>query len=166
MFVIVTGVTACNVNPTLVNWLVSFARMPFGAIEERETVSYTVQGSTEEYESIEELLISNNLNVYYPSVLPNNIKLNGIEIIAENNINVLSFKFPIADFHFTIQLNNSSKEWNQPVVSEIDANGLHFDVYFIQGYYIGHSEIQGDSYLIQSKEINDIILVVGGLKKV
>jgi len=166
MFVIVTGVTACAVNPALVNWFKMIVRMPFGTSVEQETLTYIHQGTSKEFESIEELLKNNTLDVYYPSILPNKTKLLGIEVFIENNSQILSFMFTSTEFRYSVQMNSPSLKWEQSVTHEVDANGLHFDIYSKLGDYIAYSEIEGNTYIIQSKTIDEIILIIGGLRKV
>lgn len=166
MFVIVTGVTACAVNPALINWFKMIVRMPFGAFVEQDKVTYTHQGSSEEFASIEELLRVKELNVYYPSILPDGIKINGIEVVDENGISIISFMFTTTNFRFTIQIECPDFVWDQEIVSEIEANGIHCNIYYRHGYYVAYTKIDNNTYMIQSQNINDIILVVGGLRKV
>ena len=166
MFVIVTGVTACAVNPALVNWFKMIVRMPFGSIIEQNKITYIYQGTSLEYNNIEDALSSNKLDVFYPNILPGNTTIKHIEILDENDFKVISFKFNNSDFHYTIQLDNENTKWEQTVVSEIEANGLHFDVYFMSEYYIAVSEIGGNTYIVQSKNTSDLILVISGLRKV
>ena len=165
MFVIVTGVTACTVNPALINWFKMIVRMPFGASVEQEKVTYIHQGISEEFRNIEELLTFNNLDVYYPSVLPDNTKLKYVEILDENGLQILSFVFTNTKFRYTVQLNSPDFSWKQSAVSEIETNDLHFEVYPEEGYYEAFSKIEGNSYIIQSSNIRDFVLVVGGLRK-
>ena len=61
MFVIVTGVTACTVNPALINWFKMIVRMPFGAIIEQNTLTYINQGLSKQYNNIHDLIISERL---------------------------------------------------------------------------------------------------------
>ena len=165
MFVIVTGVTACAVNPALVNWFKMIVRMPFGTSVEQEIVTYIHQGLSEEYNCVEDLIDSNHLDICYPSILPNDLKLEYIEVLEENEMQIISFIFSATEFRFTIQKNSPNYEREQVVVSEIEANGYHFDVYSKFNSYIAYSTIDKNTYMIQSPNINDIILVVGGLQK-
>ena len=80
-------------------------------------------------------------------------------------MSLLNFMFTSTDFHFIIQFGALNMKWNDDVVSEINVNNLHFDVYNKFGDYIAYSEITGNTYIIQSKNIDDIILVVGSLRK-
>lgn len=165
MFVIVTGVTACAVNPALINWFKMIVRMPFGAFVEQDKVTYIHQGSSEEFASIEELLSVKELNVYYPAILPDGIIINGIETVDENGIQIICFMFTNSEFRYTIQMDSLNYNSDQSVVSEIDANGFHFSVCYTQDYYIAYSEIEGNTYIIQVKEFNDIISIAGSLQK-
>jgi hypothetical protein len=166
MFVIVTGVTACAVNPALVNWFKMIVRMPFGASIEQEKVTYIHHGSSEEFNSIEDLFFSNSLNVYYPTILPDGIKLKSIEVVDENDVSIMSFSFTSTEFRYTIQSSNPDFKWEQDIVYNIERDGLHFDVCTEENSYISHSNIEGNTYIIQANSVNDIILVIGGLRKV
>jgi len=164
-FVIVTGVTACAVNPALINWLAKVVRMPFGSAIERSTLTYTFQGSTKEYYNIEELLKQNSLDIYYPSILPNNIVLLEVEMVENADSNIILFTFSSDDYQYSVHLNLHDFVWDQEVTSEIEIDSLHFDVYEESEICISHAEIDGDEYIIKSKTIDDAILFIGGLKK-
>lgn len=165
MFVIVTGVTACAVNPALINWFKMIVRMPFGALVEQDTITYIHQGISEEFISLEELLTMNDLDIYYPAVLPETVKLKHIEVFDENGIQIISFKFTSDYFHYTVQVNNQQIYGEQEVVYEIETDEFHFDVYSDQECYLAYSEVDGNTYIIQSKNIEQLILVAGGLRK-
>lgn len=165
VFVLVSGVTACTINPSLINWVLSVCHMPFGSSVEQESTTYILQGSSEEYNSVEELLSTNEIEVYYPTILPNHIKLKSIAILDENDIKILSFKFTSADFRYTIQMHYDNPDEGGEAIAEIEASGLHFTVYSENNLYFAFAEEGGNSYTIQSNNINDIILFVGGLRK-
>jgi hypothetical protein len=165
MFVIVTGVTACAVNPALINWFKMIVRMPFGASVEQEKVTFIHQGISDKYGSVDGLLSKNNFNVYYPSALPKNNQLECIEVVDEDGLQILSFRFTSPDLHYTIQLNKQDYKCDQSFASEIESNGFHFNVFSLQDCYIAYSEIDGSIYIIQSCNIEDIIVIVGSLRK-
>jgi hypothetical protein len=165
MFVIVTGVTACTVNPALINWFKMIVRMPFGASVQQDTITYIHQGISEEFISLEELLTMNDLDIYYPAVLPETVKLKHIEVFDENGTQIISFKFTSDDFHYTVQVNNQQIYDEQDAVYEIETDEFHFDVYSRQGYYIAYSKIEDSIYMIQAKDIDDIILISSGLRR-
>ena len=164
-FVIVSGVTACAINPALINWIERIVRMPFGSTVVQDKITYSYQGLSEDYGSIEELLRSNNLDVYYPSILPNGIIIKYVEIVETDGTKFIGFRFNTDDLHYTIQIQYPDSAWGNEVVSEIEANGYHFNVYSVGENYVSHSEIDGNAYIIQSKNMNDIIMIIGGLRK-
>ena len=164
-FVIVSGVTACAINPAFINWLAKVVRMPFGSTIEDEFVTYYYEGLSEKYNSVEELLKANDLDVYYPTILPNQIKLTDIEILNENNAETLSFTFTSTDFRYTIQRQYINPKVGGEVVAEIEVDGLHFLVYPESDGYISYAVDSKDTYIIQSNSIDDLILFIGGLRK-
>ena len=166
MFVIVTGVTACAVNPALINWFKMIVRMPFGASVEQNTITYIYQGSTENYNSINDLLISNNYNIYYPTVFPQQVQLKDIEVFTENNTKILSFKFTSSDFHYTIQFSNYDYDWKDETNIIIESNNMNFRIFSESDHFIAHSIIEDNTYIIQAQTIDDLILVIGSLRKV
>ena len=165
-FVIVSGVTACSINPALINWFMRIVRMPFGSTINQSRLTYTFQGSTKEYDSIEELLSQNDLDVYYPVVLPVNTEMIDVELVDNNNTQIVVFAFTNLEFQYAIHLNDHGSKWTQETLSSIETNSLHFDVYAADDYFISHAVIDGDEYIIHSKSIDDAILVIGGLKRI
>ncbi len=163
--VLVTGVTACAVNPALINWIVRIVRLPFSTVFEQNTVTYYYQGLSEKYNSVEVLLKSKELDVYYPALLPDGTSLQYVETLDDNNTKVICFKFDSEHFRYTIQLDTKSQEWNQEIISVIETDDLHFDIYKKGESYISYSYINGNGYIIQSDNLNDLILVIGGLRK-
>jgi hypothetical protein len=165
VFVLVSGITACTINPALIDWLAKIVRMPFGSTVEHEKITYIYQGSTEDYSSIEELLKAKKLDIYYPAVLPKSEKLQYVEIIESENTEIAYFNFSSDDLHYTVQLRYMNPIWEDEVISEIESDNFHFNVYYRDECYISYAENSGNTYIIQSKSINDIILIAGGLRK-
>jgi len=164
VFVLVGGVTACSVNPALIDWIIKTAKMPFGKVFEKETVTYICQGSAEEYDSVEELIHSKELNIYYPAILPNGIILEHVELFNDNGP-IIGFKFNSDNFHYSIQLDSPIQEIKDVATSIVEANGMQFNVYHLENHYTAFSEIDGNAYTIQSSNIDNIIFFIGGLRK-
>ena len=165
MFVIVTGVTACAVNPALINWVTKIVRMPFGSIAEQNSITYNYQGMIERYDNIEELLTSNHLEIYYPAALPNNERINYVDVVVNNDKNIVHFKFTTESIHYSVQLQYVSPLWEEEATSMIESNELLFSVYPREDYYISYTINDGNTYIIQTNSIQDMITVIGGLTK-
>ena len=162
-FVIVSGVTACAINPALINWFAKVVRMPFGTSLNQDKLTYFCHGSVEEYESIKNLIDSKKLNIYYPSILPDGVKIEHIEYF-DDDIDLIGFKFNSEDIHFSVQLNIAPTVGDNSIKT-IEVNDLQFNVYSDGSHYISCAEIDKNTYTIQSNSIDDLILIVGGLRK-
>ena len=162
--VIVSGVTACAINPAIINWLSKVVRMPFGDTINSETITYTNQGITQEYRDIKEFLRTETLDIYYPSLLPNNVHLISINHFLNNDQDYYTFAYSVRTLCYTVELSHSVCEFGGELITEIDCGELHFNVYKEESYFAicETSEIR---YILQSDNIQDIIKIVGGLKK-
>jgi len=162
--VIVSGVTACAVNPALINWLAKIVRMPFGDTVNSETITYTNQGITLEYRDIKEFLKAEKLDIFYPSILPDNVYLISIDHFINSNNNYYTFFYSIPNLCFSIESKPSEYKRHGELVTEIEQNELHFEVYKEDDYF-AICELDNTRYIIQCDNIKTIILVVGGLRK-
>jgi uncharacterized protein YejL (UPF0352 family) len=168
-FVIVTGVTACAVNPALINWLAKVVRIPFGDTINSEAITYTNQGITQEYWNIKDFLKAEELDIYYPSILPDNVHLVSIDRFMNSGQNYYVFLYSSPNMCFTVETVLSEHELSGELVTEIECNDLHFDVYkaFYQDgdIHFAICELDDIRYILQCDNIQDIILIVGGLRK-
>jgi hypothetical protein len=165
VFVIVSGVTACTVNPELINWLAKVVRMPFGNTIYSDTITYTNQGTTKEYKNIEEFLKAEELVVYFPSSLPQGVRLNSIDLFMNGGSIFYAFSFSDPAFHYTIEINYSEDVRHGELISEIDAGNLHFNVYKAKSSLVGICETDEIRYMIEHNEIESIIAIIGNLRK-
>lgn len=158
------GITACSINPVLINWIAEIVRLPFGSSVEQGKVTYYSHGIPTEYDSIEQLIESNEWDIYYPAALPGGVKLDHIEMLNEDDLNVIVFVYNSSDYRFSVQLNQSARK-GSAVVTSIEANGLHFDVCLMGDSYVSYSDFDKNSYIIKTKTLDDMILIIGGLRK-
>jgi len=167
-FVIVSGVTACAINPALINWLAKVVRMPFGDTISSGTITYTNQGITHEYRDINEFLKAEKLDIYYPSLLPDNVNLVSINHFLNNGQNYYTFTYSTHMLRFTVELLYSTTEFGGEMVTEVDCSELHFsvykDVYETGPIFCAICEFNEVRYVLQCNNMQDIILVIGGLK--
>lgn len=167
--VIVSGVTACAVNPALINWLAKVVRMPFGETIEFNEITYTNQGKTIKYKDISALIKSEKLSFLYPTVLPQNVHLVSIKHFANNNQEYYTFIYSTPSLSFTVEMICSERVFLGELVTEVESNNLHFDVYraVYQDGDINFAicELEDIRYILQCDNIQDVILMVGGLRK-
>jgi len=163
--VIVSGVTACAINPALIDWLEKVVRMPFGDTISSDTITYTNQGITQEYRNIKDFLIAEELDIYYPSILPDSVRLVSVDHFVNNGQDFYMFAYSKPDLYYTIELMFSEcKEWGN-LVTEIECNGLHFDVYEENNIYFAVCVSDEARYILQYNNTKDIILIIGGLRR-
>ena len=164
--VLVTGITACTINPALINWFVRIVRMPFGTTVAQDKITYVYQGTQVKYDSVDQLFKSINLKLYYPTVLPKEVKLERIDSLNEGDFYAVFFEYDSDDLHYTVQLNHNNGISNEnEIVTTIETNGLKWDVCTIGEYYVSISCVNGNTYIIQTKTLDDMILVISGLKE-
>ena len=163
--VLVTGITACTINPMLINWFVKIVRMPFGTSVTHDTLTYINQGANKEYISISELIKTENLAIYYPTIIPNNISIESIESIEIGDQTIIAFNFTSEMLYYTVEFPCKTDVREGEVISEIESNGLHFNVYQKDHAYIAICEQDDVRYIIQSTEENDIVILASGLHK-
>ena len=164
--VIVSGVTACAVNPELINWFVKVVRMPFGSSAEHNFITYINQGTEERFSSIEELLKSKDYDIYYPTVLPEGIKIRYVEVLEADGIILICFRLTSDELRYTVQPNYSNPVSERDIISHIEAPPLSFSVCFEDNKYICRAQNEDDTYILQADNMDDIIVFVGGLRKV
>ncbi len=86
-------------------------------------------------------------------------------MLDKDGINAIDFIYNSDILCYYIQLFHNADKGNGESVSSIEANDLHFDVYCRDEIYIAYSNIDGSTYVVQTKSMDDMILVIGGLKK-
>jgi len=164
-FVIVSGVTACAINPALINWILSAARMPFGTTLDTIAITYTNQGVTKNFKDINDFFREEKLDVYYPSILPNRATVCRIDVL--NNGQVIVFWYTDPNIGFNIQFGVDGEVQYGDIISEIECNGIHFDVYIngANGKYMTIYNDDGIRYVLQAQTMSDIITLTSGFRK-
>ena len=163
-FVIVSGVTACAISPVVINWLVQIVKMPFGTAVESGKITYTNQGITKEYKDITDFIADEKLDIYYPSILPDNARLVSIDRFCNMGHDHYTLTYSMPCLCYTIEMENSDFKYNGKMVTEIECGELHFNVYKEESYF-AVCETNDMRYILQSDNIQDIIQIVGGLRK-
>ena len=163
-FVIVSGVTACAINPALKNWILQIVSLPNGSTVNEGKITYINQGITKEYSNITEIITSEDLGIYYPSILPDEIRICYVEHFV-SEYNIFSFVFSDNSLHYTVEFEYESKREGE-ILYELNAGELHFDVYIDGEQYIDISESDNARYIIEYDDIDSIISIIGGLKNI
>ena len=100
------GLAVYAVNPVFRDWVVDILSFSPGTVIEENGITYVHQGKPLTYDSIEQCIIDNNLDIYYPSVLPDHLHLNQLQFVTLNGTDTLWFIFDDSNISFTIQFSS------------------------------------------------------------
>ena len=115
------------------------------------------------YDSLEQCMIDNDLDIYYPSVLPDNIHLNQLQFVTLNETNTLWFIFDSSNISFTIQF-HSDYVLGNPSDYELYAF-LDYTFYCTEnnGTYFASGYINDNLYTISASNHNDLTMMIDNL---
>ncbi|MBQ2880635.1 MAG: hypothetical protein IJE40_00045 [Clostridia bacterium] len=125
------------------------------------TVTYVNGGRSLEYNSVEELLEKENLNIRFPKKLPEGVKVEAVHFKAEDNS--LSIVFNDKSFNFRIEKYNSERSGFLDEMTHVEING--YKVYFIErnGFIWAYIRIDDDLYIIKAVSKEDLILIINNI---
>lgn len=121
---------------------------------------------TKKYDTIEELLVAENLDILYPASLPEGVKIERVRIIAyDDGKEKYSFIFN-TDYH-TIQIANYFSIDLNKLVNHSVYTINNIDYYIIlthDGFYQAISHHNNMEYTFTSKTYNDLIYILSNLR--
>ena len=160
------GIACVAWNPFEVvkDWLNETLQLPVGSVVESLEITYNHHGKTEKYNTIEALIENENLDIYYPSVLPNNVHIQEIETITINNSDCIKIYFNNPNYEFTVQ-KNTPLYINISEYETVDVNGVTYYIAYQNDQYIARAYIASDLYFIESENYQDIHLLVNNIIK-
>lgn len=120
------------------------------------------------YDNLEEALKTENVDILYPTVLPQDVKLNQIMLSQDDSKDKVMFVFDDVDFTYYVTYNRKISDDIKSVSTDIlKHNGIDFyindmsDVGIIQIYF----ECNGDLYYLSYNNKQDLINVIENLKE-
>jgi len=94
-------------NPTFRDWVVQLLNLPFGMEIEDSGITFYLDDKTKMYADINELMKEIDIDIYYPSKLPNGLTINNIRYISDKKI--IIFVFDNAKCNINIDLEVDSQ---------------------------------------------------------
>lgn len=163
---LVCGVATVAWNPNSVvrSWINEIIQLPVGTSHQLEDITYSHQDNIEIYSNIEKLTKKENLNIYYPSKLPDDVYITRIDSVIHNNTEHIIFKFTNPNLQFNIQL-NSSLYFNNTEYETLKIGDLTFYLSSQNNYYVARTIIDSNLYLIESSNYDDIIIIINNFSK-
>lgn len=160
---VVMGITACSVNPVFLNWLRTIVRMPVGTSVEDNSITYIYFGEPIYVDSIYDFAKSENISLYYPSYLPDNINLKRISMNTAQEL-ILLFSDP----QLTIEIVN---EYSEIDLSIQDSGSVRLESEnFVFSRYGDHCQAEGrigeNTYIIKYINYDQLTMIVSSLERI
>jgi hypothetical protein len=161
--VMITGITACSVNPVFMNWLKDIVRMPVGTSVEDEGITYINYGKTIEVNSIYEFLEQEGLTIYYPIEIYEDVKL---VKIYHDSTNGYVFMFSPANVTITFQLNPAPNETHSQNDSVLKLDYGEFVISEQMDCYQADGNIENIKYTVRCTEYDQLIEILTNMERI
>lgn len=127
-----------------------------------EFTFYNTDGS-KKYDSVQKMIEEENLDIMYPTLLPEGTNLETLSLIAvQNNRDAILFATNDANVNIEIQLNTSEIHNSSDTIYE--HNGIEYYV-FSRDHYLAICYYNGDTYYIAANTYEDLILIIDNMKE-
>ncbi len=117
------GATACGMIPSLRMWFAKLVNNP-GASVEDDGITYSYNGQAVIYKDIHELLEKEQLDILYPSKLPDGVKLENVQRKNDEEHERLFFVCSSLDVNFLITFDYSDELVVDSIYSQYKLNDL------------------------------------------
>jgi hypothetical protein len=160
------GATACGVIPSLRMWFAKIVNNP-GASVDDNGITYSYNGQAVIYKDIHELLEKEQLDILYPSKLPDGVELKNVQRSIDNNTESIFFTYNDTKVSIYIKLNfhdefNASELYQKHVVGDITA-------YYWQDEaltrYVAVFLVDNTYYFISAKDESSLLYILDNLKE-
>jgi len=159
-----TGMSALDLIDKLGDKILSCV---IGEPVEYENMTFIRNGEATKYDSIEECVKQENLDIYYTSWLPEDVYIEHVNVVTVDGKEQIIFKYSTDDITFFY------KEISKDDVKYEDSADGHINVNEHDVYYIEHTDcilaeviIENKAYYISVKNYDYLVNIIEGLKKV
>lgn len=164
LFAAMATVTASAFGFNVFEYFKEVIGLPAGGKIDKDTITLVNNGNVEEYDSIEELLLTEKIDILYPSMLPDGIKIKSVSIsVGQNGRDIIefiandSFTYISADINAEPPMIEGYKE--QMVIGECT-----FYV-FCDGDFYAVSYYNNCYYYIGSDSYENLILIINNMRE-
>ena len=157
-----------NIFDELKNRFGTVANAPVNEEVEANGITVGSNGRSNYYANIEEALKNENINVLYPTMLPENTVLNRISLYKENTTDKLTFVFNEKHLLYSVIMNGKLSNEVKSVASEVlQING--FDCYVVNMADVGVTQIyfvyKNNLYIWSYNNKQELIQIIDNLKE-
>ena len=158
IFLFCSSVAFCAFNPTILDMLLTAIKAGVGQPVEEQGVTYEYLGKTIIYDTVEDLVESENLDIKYPSEFPYNAKVVEVLRPEEDNITVFCFDDLRVSFHIE---HNTLATYNMLDYDEVVAkNEYVFYLCYKDSYVAAFLFSQNDLYTLTSDTKEDLMIMI------
>jgi len=160
------GIACVAWNPfsAVKEWVLKIAEVSDNRTVQAGDISYFSYNNTAEYDDIKELLKQENLNIYYPAVLPDDLYITRVDNVVNDNYKYVKIYFNESRVEFTIQY-DTQLYLNIPEYEMIKTDYTSFYISFQNDKYLARGYIDSNLYSIECISYEDIITIIKNLKE-
>ena len=138
--------------------------LPAGEKVDKDTITLVNNGKFEEYGSIEELLLAEKIDILYPSVLPDGVRLEAVNIsIGQNGNDFIEFKTIDSSIYISVDTKMENDTIDGYTEHFVVANCTYYvfkDEKFAVCYY------DDCYYYISSDSYENLILIINNMREI
>ncbi len=141
------------------------ARQTVGTGTDMEGITFINKGEEKKYSSLEELLQSENLDIMYPSKLPDGVEIKSIGIsegFVDNGHILMRTNNKGINFEIDVSVPEKNHTFKDGEI--IKNNEMTFYVFYEQGYF-AYSYHGGNAYSIRADSYENLILIIKSFKE-
>lgn len=160
------GATACGVIPSLRMWFAKIVNNP-GASVEDNGITYSYNGQAVIYKDIHELLEKEQLDILYPSKLPDGVELKNVQRIVGDGTEKIFLVLDPKDVNYVIIPNFAQDIEINPTATEHKTNFISAQ-YWEDDMLCQYTSVfihEGSYYSITSRDLNSLLLILDNIRK-
>lgn len=158
IFLLCSSIAFCAFNPTVRDMLVSAIKVGLGQTVEESGITYEYIGKTIVYDTLEDLVESEKLDIKYPSEFPYDAKVLGV--YRTDPIFLTVFYLDDPRVSFSIEHNTSSTPETLDYTEVVTKDGYDFYLCFKPDHVNAFLFIQNDVYNLQCETKEDLIIMI------
>ncbi len=153
-----SSIAVCANNPSILNMIPKAIEAGIGNKVEESGVTYEYLGKAIIYDTVEDLVESENLDIKYPSEFPYNAKV--VEVLRPEGDNITVFCFDDLRVSFHIE-HNTLATYNMLDYDEVVAkNEYVFYLCYKESYVAAFLFSQNDLYTLTSDTKEDLMIMI------
>ena len=157
----INGISPVNLITTLGNKIFSWE---VGEAVEFDGITLIRNGEAIKYDSIEDCVKKENLDIYYTSWLPEGVSIVTVILLTTEEQGVLIIKYSDENISFTCE-KEISEDYGK-IDNQIDINGVTAYYRVLNNKYLANMVLEEKMYSISANHFEEMVNILNGLKKV